>query len=85
MLYVLLLIIYIDETYLRIQMYDEEGNKVNPPPHKWYLYMISGCLIYPLIYDGNQLFRQGIKEYSSDPWNFLDISHIGLGYYNIYS
>ena len=63
-IYVLLLIIYIKEMYLRAEKVDEEGNVISPPPHVWYLYMISGCLVYPLIYDGNQLIMQGIQEYS---------------------
>jgi hypothetical protein len=63
-LYVFLLILYIKEMYLQIESRDEDGKVINPPPHVWYLYMISGCLVYPLIYDGNQLVMQGIQEYS---------------------
>lgn len=37
------------------------------------------CLIYPLFYDGTQMLKQG-KEYFSDPWNYVDILHISLGY-----
>lgn len=55
--YILLLIVYIDKTYLLTQLYDEDGNKMSPPPSVWYLYMISGCLVYPLIYDGNQFLK----------------------------
>jgi hypothetical protein len=47
--------------------------------------MISGCLVYPLIYDGNQFLKQGPAEYFDDPWNYLDMAHITLGYFNIYS
>jgi hypothetical protein len=85
MFYVILLIVYISETYLQICKYDEDGNRISPPVKIWYLYMISGCLVYPLIYDGNQFIKQGPMEYFEDPWNFLDIGHITLGYFNIYS
>ena len=30
------------------------------------------CLIYPLIYDGLNLIKQGPGDYFADKWNYLD-------------
>jgi hypothetical protein len=46
--------------------------------------IIAGCLVYPTFYDGTQAIKQG-GSYLSDPWNYLDIMHIFLGYLNIYT
>ena len=51
-------------------------------PHVVYLLMNAILLIYPLVYDGNQALRQG-REYLNDPWNYIDILHISLGYINV--
>jgi hypothetical protein len=45
--------------------------------------MICGFLVYPLFYDGTQAIKQG-ADYLGDAWNYLDMMHIGLGYYNVY-
>ena len=82
--YVFFLQQYIIATFLRESRYTDEGEKRNPPPSIWYLYMIFGCLIYPLIYDGNQFLKQG-HEYFYDFWNLIDVAHIVLGYVNIYA
>jgi len=34
--------------------------------------LIFLCLVYPLIYDMTQLRLQGLKEYFSDKWNYID-------------
>lgn len=70
---------------MRVFEYNEDGDKVSPEPKVWYLYMISGCLIYPLIYDGNQFLMQGPMEYFNDPWNYVDMIHIFGGYFNVYA
>jgi len=63
--------------------YKELGDtKVYPLPSDHYLIMIACSLIYPLLYDGTQMMKQG-SEYFTDPWNYIDILHIGLGYANI--
>ena len=30
------------------------------------------CLIYPTVYDFLQCFKQGMRDYFADPWNWLD-------------
>ena len=37
--------------------------------------MVVG-IIYPWVYDMLQLFRGGLENYVSDPWNFLDFLYI---------
>ena len=48
------------------------------------LVAIGVLLIYPLIYDGTQLYAQKPSGYFRDFWNFVDIGHIVGGYFNIY-
>lgn len=47
-----------------------------------WLYVIGGCLLYPLFYDGRQMYNEG-SEYLNDKWNYVDIFHISLGYINL--
>lgn len=62
----------------------ENCTRVSPAADTTYLYIIFCCLLYPLIYDGTQAIKQG-ASYLADPWNYMDLMHISLGYYNIYS
>ena len=41
------------------------------------------CMIYPVMYDGTQMLKQGM-DYFKDPWNYIDILNISLGYYNCF-
>mgnify|MGYP006893774394 CR=1 FL=1 len=41
------------------------------------------CLIYPMIYDMTQMYKQGVLEYLKDFWNYIDQLHIWLGYTSI--
>ena len=36
------------------------------------LYMMTLCLMYPMLYDMTQLRLQGFKTYFSDKWNYFD-------------
>jgi|DEB0MinimDraft_12_1074336.scaffolds.fasta_scaffold05949_2 hypothetical protein len=45
--------------------------------------MIALNLVYPLYYDGTQCWKTG-AEYLQDPWNYLDMMHIFMGYLNIW-
>jgi hypothetical protein len=47
------------------------------------MWVIFGCLIYPLVYDGTQAIKQK-AEYFKSGWNYIDIMHIVMGYVNIY-
>jgi len=42
------------------------------------------CLIYPMVYDLLQLKKQGLSEYFSDKWNYLDQGHIWIGIANVF-
>lgn len=47
-----------------------------------YMYIICFCLTYPVFYDGTQMVKQGM-EYFTDPWNYVDMIHITMGYANV--
>lgn len=40
-------------------------------------------LLYPLLYDGTQMIKQGF-DYYLDAWNYLDLLNVFLGYGNLY-
>ena len=54
-IYVMMLIKYVQETFLREPRYastEPDAERLNRPAHVYYLFIIGGCLVYPLIYDG---------------------------------
>ena len=53
--------------------------------HTGYLIGIGICLLYPLVYDGTQLIKQGPTTYLKSIWNYNDVFHILGGYLNIYT
>jgi len=59
--YMLTLIVYINEVFLSPEIvYNEDGlTKISPPPVKIWLQLIMVCLIYPLAYDGTQMYKAG--------------------------
>ena len=96
--YVIVLMYYIVQIFLNSvpTYHDKNGNtlnepcgesenciRVSPSTNETLLVIIAGCLVYPLFYDGTQAIKQGL-DYLGDSWNYLDMSHIALGYYNIY-
>ena len=81
--YVVTLMWYISEIFLQESKYDAEGVRINPDPDIKLLVIILGCLVYPTVYDGTQMVKQG-ADYLTDSWNYLDLTHISLGYYNVY-
>lgn len=98
-IYVMVLIYYINFTFLvqkatyknldtgvisdTKQGCEGDCERISPITDLTYLYIIFCCLLYPLIYDGTQALKQG-SQYLADPWNYMDMMHITLGYYNIY-
>lgn len=50
--------------------------------HPIWIYVIAACLVYPLIYDGRQMYHEGLN-YLNDKWNFVDMIHILFGYINL--
>jgi len=83
MTYVVVLMYYISKIFLQESKYDAQGIRINPDPDNFLLVIIMGCLVYPLLYDGTQMLKQG-ADYLTDSWNYLDMIHISLGYYNVY-
>lgn len=82
--YVLCLIFYINDVFLRKNTYDEDGNRLNPPPNENLLLAQMACLLYPLFYDGTQMWKKGLS-YLEDTWNYVDVLNISMGYFTVYS
>jgi len=91
--------VYIAHVYLQVPTYYTQSmiddhqppitsfkvnERVNPPPNKQLLFCIGVCLLFPLRYDFVQLQRSGFRNYFAKGKNWLDVVHIGMGYYNIY-
>lgn len=74
-LYVLMLIIYINLTYL---------HDVPDVPHTEYTLVLSLAILYPWIYDSIQLHQAGAAAYFSDPWNYADMYYIYGSILNIF-
>lgn len=87
-IYSLCLMRYINNVFLEsgVEIVKDENMKrtsPDPPPHHSWLVILAAGLVYPLYYDGTQACRQG-WDYLNDVWNYVDLLHIFLGYYNIY-
>jgi hypothetical protein len=84
-IYVLMLLTYIIFTFLGDLDKDPESGELfsYPEPSKLNLYCVLVCLVYPTLFDGNQLAKSGM-EYFEDPWNYIDIVHIFGGYLNVF-
>ena len=84
-MYQLMLILYINHTFLVLEAgYDTLGTIVNPEPDYVYLYVIVICLMYPTLYEIRQLKKSGPWLYLADLSNWLDILHVYGGYANIF-
>ena len=57
--------------------------RIYPPTSYLHLFMFGICLIIPLFYDSYQALTAGAHEYLSQGWNWIDMTHIILGYVNI--
>lgn len=63
MIYVLVLIGYINHTFLVLEAKENPlhpgdlAYRINPEPDMLYLRIIAICLVYPIIYDGTQMFK----------------------------
>lgn len=42
------------------------------------------CLIYPTCYESLQIYKSGVANYFSEPWNYIDICHILFGIINVF-
>ena len=83
MIYLTCLLLYINHTFLIIPTHDAAGEIQMPNCSIRYMYILFGCLVYPCFYEGTQVVKQG-SDYFKDGWNYLDMTHISLGYANIY-
>jgi hypothetical protein len=96
--YVIVLILYINRTFLAMDAIEapeimaidkslfhgdvEIDNRIFPKCNHNYMWAIAICLLYPIYYDGIQLFKQGFT-YFKHGQNYIDIMHIFIGYLNI--
>ena len=80
-LYITVLVMFISNTYL-FKKEDFPKDKVHTAAPE-YMIIMGLLLVYPLLYDGIQMFKQGMA-YFNDKWNYIDMLHISLGYLNIY-
>lgn len=74
-IYIIALQTYISEIYLA-------NTEVKVAPIV-FLYIIGACLIYPVFYDGRQMWKQGLR-YVDDKWNYVDVFHLSMGYVNLF-
>ena len=75
-----MLVCYINDTFLvREAKYNAAHERISPEASEIYLYIIFVCLIYPVAYDGTQMAKQKV-DYLNDPWNYIDILHIFMGF-----
>jgi len=73
--YIIGLFIFVGQTYLDYEFYGMP---------KIVSYLILGILLlYPLMYDGTQLYSQG-RDYFRSFWNYIDIFHIIGGFVNVF-
>jgi len=83
--YIVILMSYIIETFLgELDELPDGSLGSMPEPTRWLLWCSIVCLLYPTMFEVNQLQKQGLK-YLSGVWNYIDIAHIVLGYVNIYT
>lgn len=83
--YMFCLIAYINHTFLDQELKwdaSEPPKKIYPECSTTHMWILFCCLIYPCIYDGKQAYKEG-SDYFKDPWNYVDIIHICMGYVNI--
>lgn len=77
------LALYINDIYLRDEKF-VNGIRINPPPNTNLLIALGILLIRAVLIDGKQVMVEGL-EYFEDPWNYVDVLNVGLGYWNIYN
>ena len=73
-IYFVLFVFYVNQIYL-------DRNYDNRVTLCW---MILTTLVYPLIYDGLQLWNSGLTDYFSEGWNYVDQLNIWVGIVNIF-
>ena len=49
-----------------------------------YLSIMFCCNFVAMVYDLIQLFKNGVSEYMSDSWNYVDLVHVWGGYASLY-
>ena len=74
--YTMVISIYIRAAYLK------QDYGLGKPFQHSLLCILGVLLIYPAIYDGAQMLKQG-RKYFTQFWNYVDILHILGGYVNI--
>lgn len=84
--YIFMLAIYINSTYLadgRFREVDGKQIEWDIAPQMIYVWLIIGFLFYSAFYEIMQFCRSGVLYFFS--WsNFIDLSYVVVGYYNMY-
>lgn len=61
---------------------EEKDTRIYPEASILYLIWQAVALVYPMVYDGVQMFK-GKGEYFQNPLNYIDMLNIIMGYLNI--
>ena len=77
------LAVYINDIFLRDEVFDKNGVRINPPANVPLLYVMLLLLAYPVQHDGQQLLKEGFYYFES-PWNLVDFAHNALGFANVW-
>jgi len=82
-IYQIVLGYYVETVYLSEPVFNDKGVRQEPEVNTYVIVALSVLLVYPVFYDGTQMVKSG-WSYFQEPWNWLDILHVFLGYGNIY-
>ena len=82
-LYVILFNFYVSDFLQKERLKPNESNKERVIQLTLLNVFMGICLIYPLMYDMTQMYKQGPKEYFLDFWNYIDQMHIWCGFSSI--
>lgn len=76
---------YVNATFMGELDVDPKTKRILSPPEASapQMYALLLTMLYPTLFDGNQ-FLKDKTAYLLDPWNYIDIMHISMGYLNIY-
>ena len=82
--YSFLLWFYVADVFLADKVKDSNG-KIEPiPPNYICLLAFCVCLVYPVLYEFVQMYKYGLLNYMSNMDNYVDLSHIIIGYFNVF-
>jgi len=80
-MYIFFLALHIRAVYLTTTKAGKEELAV---PGRVALWCLGVVLLYPTVYAGTQLYKEGPRRYFKGGWNCADVVHIVGGYTNVY-